>query len=1114
MKPGIPWSVKGIEPEVREAAKHAARRAGMTLGEWLNTVILDQSDDVAADKPPAAARREDFFGNDMRAPARREETTVRLEDIAQQLSQLAQRERESAAILPYEAPRAGHEDSATLNRIIERIDGNERQTVEAFTAVNERLSVLGRQIAMAPKPVAYESPEEVPGYTALETAIRNVVEHLELSDKRTRESLRSMQDRLAEMTQRAAHTDAEDVLRTAPAFTALESRMAELVERLERSETQQRDLPDVVRSELNQLADRIEAVRMAGESGAEQAHTAAVVAAQGELRDIESRILGLLKEAQATFTSQSATASDLQILRGEIASLHARLDDLASQTPRDSDLETLQAAVEQLSARVAEGPDTRPLDELDGKLALLAEQLERAGDTSQTAPQLLELERRVADLDDRLADALRMQGEGEAVGQLKHQLAEIGERLVRTEQQVGAIETIEQAVHQLYQGLEDNRAFASQVAEEAAGRAAERVLAAARTQLGEPSHELQALREGLAAVRDSAASADQRNQETLVAVHETLEQIVEKLAELETSAAGHQVAASLAQQAAPAPQPQPQPQREAAWTVPPVMPPAAPGPGEVRPASESSFFDPIGAFAEQATAPKPEPAEPFVPELHIQPPAGDPKADLVQPALAMPDPGLEDNDDFIAAARRAAQAAATRSTAPVVEDRRPPKAEPRRSRFSLPFLGRGKRPAPVTYVNGRPLVDDEQRAKPKLSNPVAEKRRKLILAGIVLLAAVSAVTFNLLARSSPPAKQSTSIESPAAKPKGREVVNLQPVAAKQDGVITGSLPAQKTDASLDALIAEPGTAPVSAELPPPETGTLALRQAAARGDAEAQFVIASRYLDGQGVEQNLPEAARWFERAATGGLAPAQYRIGTLLERGKGMPQDIAAALLWYQRAAAAGNVKSMHNAAVILAGNQAGAPDFAQAYRLFKDAAERGLKDSQFNLAVLAERGLGTPTDPGEAYYWYAVAGQQGDKDAARRAAVIAAKLTPQMVAELDAKVQGFKPVASSERANLVAVKNPAWTSAPSAAAAAPAPQNAPETPKTAAQSGPSASANPVLEAQQLLGKLGFNIGEPDGTMGVKTQNAIRLFQLQSGLEVTGEVTPDLLDAMRAKSG
>lgn len=35
----LPWSVKGVEPEAREAAKLAARRAGMTLGAWLNRVI-------------------------------------------------------------------------------------------------------------------------------------------------------------------------------------------------------------------------------------------------------------------------------------------------------------------------------------------------------------------------------------------------------------------------------------------------------------------------------------------------------------------------------------------------------------------------------------------------------------------------------------------------------------------------------------------------------------------------------------------------------------------------------------------------------------------------------------------------------------------------------------------------------------------------------------------------------------------------------------------------------------------------------------------------------------------------------------------------------------------
>ena len=34
-----PWSVKGVEPEAREAAKIAARRAGLTIGNWLNQII-------------------------------------------------------------------------------------------------------------------------------------------------------------------------------------------------------------------------------------------------------------------------------------------------------------------------------------------------------------------------------------------------------------------------------------------------------------------------------------------------------------------------------------------------------------------------------------------------------------------------------------------------------------------------------------------------------------------------------------------------------------------------------------------------------------------------------------------------------------------------------------------------------------------------------------------------------------------------------------------------------------------------------------------------------------------------------------------------------------------
>lgn len=1130
MKPGIPWSVKGIEPEVREAAKHAARKAGMTLGEWLNTVILDQSDEPGGDNPPGEQHQhEDFFDAEAEMPAapavvRRDETTVRLEDIAQQLSRLAQRERESATIMPYEPPRGRNQDGETLNRILNRIDSNERQTVEAFTAVNDRLSTLGRQIAMAAKPKTFDKPEDVPGFSSLEAAIRNVVEHIELSERRTRDSLKTMQDRLGEMSQRATHANADDLVRTAPAFASLEARMSELSTRLQRSEAHQQSLPDAVRHELNQLADRIETVHQSSETLASKAQSAAVGTAQRELRDIEGRILGLLKEAQTTLGSQSSTAADLQRLRADIGSLNKRIDDVGSSTASDRDVHALRVAVEQLSTRVAQGPDMRPLAEMDKRLGEITRRLEQNHAATRNLPQFGELERRIAELDHRLAEAVRLQGDGHAVTALEQQISVVSERLGRTEAQLGNLETMEQAIHQLYQGLEDNRAMASQVAEDAANRAAERVMAVYKAQPAEPSHELMALKDGLQAVRDSAANSDQRNQETLEAVHETLEQIVNKLAELETSTAGHQIAANMAQQAM-APQPAAaQPAPGPAWAADAVHPVS----GSQQ--ASQTFFDPHGAFSDslfephQAQEPKAFSPEPVMPDLASPASSQDPTPAPAQPLPDFAAGGMEGDDDFIAAARRAAHAAASRTNSP---DAKPVPKPGANSRFklSLPFLKGEKSPPPVTYVGGKPVAEQ----KPTAAN--SNKRKKLILAGIVLLAAVSAFTFNILARSSKPAKQTTSIEQPLASDQAQaleKVASLpahpavnykvdEGLLASTDGLITGSLSARKTDASLSSIIAEPGIGSGKSEMPAPEVGNQALREAAGRGDAKAQFIVAGRYLDGQGVEQDLPKAAHWYQLAASHGLAPAQYRLATLFERGKGVPQDVATALLWYERAAEGGNIKAMHNAAVIAAGNQAGTPNYDKAYRWFKAAAEHGLKDSQFNLAVLIERGLGTKIDKPTALMWYTLAGMQGDKDAAKRGEQLSATLSGGEVASINDLVRSWQPVPAMDDANVVAITDPAWDNPSAATSSSMEPAdtaNEPEAMAPAESLMAPAPDDPVTEAQKLLMRLGFNVGEADGKMGTRTHNAIRLFQLQSGLKVTGDISPDLLDAMRAKAG
>ncbi len=73
------------------------------------------------------------------------------------------------------------------------------------------------------------------------------------------------------------------------------------------------------------------------------------------------------------------------------------------------------------------------------------------------------------------------------------------------------------------------------------------------------------------------------------------------------------------------------------------------------------------------------------------------------------------------------------------------------------------------------------------------------------------------------------------------------------------------------------------------------------GDPEAQFNLAQLYRLGRGIQRDLVQARRWYERAAERGYGPAQYQLGVLWERGDGVPADATEARGWYVRAAQQG---------------------------------------------------------------------------------------------------------------------------------------------------------------------------------------------------------------------
>jgi localization factor PodJL len=1009
MKPGLPWSVKGIGPDVREAAKLAARRSGMTLGEWLNSTILELAEG-SEDTEVAAPRA--------RAPSPTpsiERTASRLEDIAEKLARISIGESSTASRFGIHAAQQ-EPDREGLHRVLSRVESNERQTVEAFTAVNERLSALSRQlsqraIAAAPR------VEDQPGYQNLEKAVRSIVEHMESSEKRNKDTFKSLADRIAAMGAKARTSDSDLLVRQAPAFSQLENRLADLAKRVDRTENspQHQTLSDLLRREITDLAKRIDHVRENSEVLAAKAQTQAVQASQQELRAIESRILGLLKEAQSSLSGAAVAPAELQRLRGEIERLNRRIDETPAVGPNPDVLE-LRSAVEQLSTRVAQGSDMRPLVDMDRRILDITTRLEQTQEATGALPQFAELENRIAELDYRFNEAIAGRASSHSA-EIEDRISEVSERLGRTEQQLASVETIERAVNQLFDTIEQQRKWTEDVAEGAASRMAQQILAAGPQQVSlTGSPEIQALEQGLHAVRAAAETADQRNQETLEAVHDTLEQIVGKLAELETATIGQRVAAAAAPAFA-------------------ELPPITHAPQAMKPFEEETAvhnpFDLAPQFPPIEDGPVNNPFEASF--NAIQQPGSNP--------MSADD---EAGDDFIAAARRAAQAAAQQKS--ILTGISPGAAklseESSRKLLNLSFFK--KKPRDKAANNG---LSGEIKPPPgfKPANQNTEnKRRKLLLMGLVLLAAVSAFTFNIMGRGAgnKPVQQPAAIEqsmgqqgtpaapdslapaaqpAPAAetpKPAPLETGALQ--SGELDEVLTGSLPAIVETPSVADLVA--GEAANPTNMPPEKIGNLALREAAAMGNPNAQYVIATRYLNGENVEQDYEKAAYWYGKAAVAGSVPAQYRVATMYERGRGVAKDMRAALGWYERAAAAGNVRSMHNAAVISSGTEVGAPDYARSFKWFSLAASHGMKDSQFNLAVLLERGLGTEANKADAYFWYAVAAEQDDGDAKKRATELAKVLSQSELLAAKTRLASWSAEKPPEAANTVAVNSSEW--------------------------------------------------------------------------------------------
>jgi localization factor PodJL len=1172
MKSGGPWNLRGLRPEAREAVRTAARRSGVSVGEWLNDVI-EPDDEEDDDEPTLFSEYDDEADDDrpQRSRSRREEQEQRQRrndrepqqrDDDRELRQRGgdrepprhdddQEPRQRDDDREPRVPRRDRVDQPRQERDKERDSEFERESARTRGALNQvhsRLDKLSQQlermarteavarrqpparravslgegdpnVRLTGAPAAPRRPIERPPAPApmrnrpaantdnvsIDDAVAEIAARQRVLDGEPVPQPAPTRDVPAEITARQRVLDGDPspqpasqdvaaeiaatqrVLDTNPLpqppiqhvpvesvidIDGLERQLREITARIESlgpsSDLESSvaairgDLTDIARLitealprravesleiEVKALGQRIEHSRQCG------VDMGAIAGLERGLSDVREALQNL-KPAESLVGFDEAVkalsqkldvivAKDdpaaLQQLETAIGALRGIVSHVASNetlTKVAEDVRSLAAKVDALASTAASGQN---LSALENRIETLTNALTASTEAGSAVPR--ELEKLLTGLIEKLEWVQLTHTDHAALAHLEDRIATLVQRFDASDARLGHLEAIERGIADLLVHIEQIRG--------PGGEAMSGRMPAAEEPLS-----VHAIERDVAEIKQS----EQRTLDSLEAVQGTVEQVVDRLAMIESGIRES------------APQPAPEPPvavtpPSAAATLPAA---AAPEPKlklpafAVEPAADAAPIVPMeshraaGRKPIDPSLPPDHPLEPGSTANRSRPTAS--AADRIAASEAavnkppvIADPGQKPN--FIAAARRAAQAAAAAAPTAEAADKGSAVSKNPRQR-TRPLIIAGA--AALIVIGCIQIASRLFEAGPTGPQPAAPAQEAQPEKTPPPVTALPEPEPQPSAPQPPAAAAPAPLPVPSAPPAALPVPQPNP----KSGANISTKPVQQTasrDSTRDAVAAVAAATDATGSLPRPATplgdklpatiGGPALRAAALSGDAAAAFEVGTRFADGHGVPRSSEEAALWLERAAKQGLAPAQFRLGGFYEKGIGVKKDLVAARDLYLAAAGKGNGKAMHNLAVLYAEGIDGPADYANAAHWFREAADHGLTDSQYNLGILYARGTGVAQNYAESYKWFALAAIQGDQDAAKKSEEVATHLDQQSLAAARLAVKTW--TAQPQPDDAINVKSPpgGWDATASAAPAAkPKPQ--PQAAKTPAQS------------------------------------------------------------------
>ena len=889
MSAAAPWSVKGIEPKAREIAKDLARRSGMTLGEWLNTIIMEDGDDdegvVPLSRRPHAAESYERRGRSRRMDDAYGGADNQLDRLGASIDAIAARleaaeRRSTIAIQGVDQAVSG------LVRRLDSQDQSDKSHVRRIDDIAEELREGHRRLRRFEQEVG---PQTAETFGKVETTMGALAGRLYDIEERQRSGVNELRQRMDAVEKAAGPGVGADLLvqvgqrldqaqaRTTEALRGLERSFAGLDQRLRATEG--RIEPESAReaARFEKLAETLS--RQVEGNRVEMMRRLDTAETEGRMDRIERAVLAIGDQVKS---SEERSAKAVEAMGREVLriaqNLNGRVQTIESAAPMQ--LDVLSRKVESDMGRLAQGLEQRltaaddrnalALEKLGGEITRISDRLsERIAQSERRSQQALEdIGRRLADSSSKIE-----QGYDRASG-------ELAERMRLSEERTAAL--IAEARGNIERRAEPVRPASAEPDWRAAAfpDAAFQDAGFAETAFDDPVYaEQQAWSADLAPPEPAAPREEVLNADAIFdAVMRGPRTDVEAPAVSTPFGSRPAEPPAIEVPAGTAP----------AQTV--ELAPAAPAP---QPAAFGQGFGGADVSdALQATAPDGFESGPddFAGETDFV----DPRA--LRAAAAQ---------GRASSTRQAIDAARAAMASPEAAD------PPARSGFGLKKGGKSKL---------------QERLDKQAARGGSTVRKALGASAIaVLLTGGGAYATGQLTGSG------LNIPGLTAAPEVQPIAALAalPTAPTAGDLERGSDLYQQAIELLDADAA---------------SGVDTLKRAAATGYTPAQLHLASLYQDGaKGVPVNLREARVWARRAADGGDAKGMHAYGMYLFEGVGGAQDRGEALTWLEKAAERGLVDSQFNVAKLYeTGDEAIQPDPAKAYRWYLIAARAGDGDAQ----------------------------------------------------------------------------------------------------------------------------------------------------------------------------